>query len=85
VSLSATDECVGLIEAAAAPIAPHRQPRFYERIAELVPNAETLSPAAVRDACARVQREFLNAPDPAPVEPPRPPSSPRSPYERRAR
>jgi hypothetical protein len=33
VNLSATDECVSLIDAAGAPIARHRQPRFYERIA----------------------------------------------------
>jgi len=85
VSLSVNAECVALIEAAAAPIARHRRHRFFERISEPLPNALALSPAAVRDACAQAQREFLIAPT-TDVDPPQPsPRTPRSRYERRAR
>jgi hypothetical protein len=82
-TLSATDECVALIHAAAEPLPRARRPAFYERVSALLRNDEILIPHRVQEACRQVQNEFLIAP----VEPPRSPTDapPLSPYKRRAR
>jgi hypothetical protein len=83
-------ELVRIIAAAAGPIPPSRRPAFLEMIDERL-RGEPLTPAAVRVACAEVQREFrisappaVDAPSPD-LDAPRPTSTPRSRYERRAR
>jgi hypothetical protein len=56
-SLSTNDECVRLIEAAAAPIPPGRRPAFYERVSKLLRDEDVLVPTAVRAACVRAHPE----------------------------
>jgi len=51
VTLSVDLECVEIIRAAAAPIAPHRRPRFYERVSDQRAEAEfRIAPEPAVDA-----------------------------------
>ena len=57
--LSANDECVELIREAALPLPGHRRTQFYERVSQLLKNADVLVPARVLEACRQAQGEFL--------------------------
>jgi len=68
---------------ASLPLRGHRRPAFFERVSQLLKDADVLIPARVLEACRQAQGEFLiGGPNRADETQPTP-TSLRSPYQAR--